>query len=651
MKLGTLNCVVFLGVQIIFIERSLGAAVHQTKNKCTNEVGDILDPLRALMKDQTILEGTTSTNNAIQAYIVLMNDAHQSEYIADHDKRLQYITKFSGSAGEAVVTATEAVLWTDSRYHLQAEQQLNPNCWTLMKTGQNNVPNMTEWMLNNLPSNSTVGVDPFLMKASAFRQIANELNAKGHELISIARNLIDEIWLSRPPPSRNNVIPLDIEFTGKAAGLKVSEMMDQIKKEDNAESIVVTTLDDIAWLLNLRGSDIKFNPVFFSYLILSPKSYVLFIEKDKLSNETVKQLIKEDLNITVKDYGRIIDGVTELVNTTSGKIIVPTSISQAINELIPENRTISKNVIAETKSVKNPIEAANMEKAHIRDGLALIQYLHWLNMTIDIENVTELSGAKKLEQFREQQEHFRGLSFETISAVGEHAAMAHYSPSVETDKQITRNEIYLVDSGGQYWDGTTDVTRTVHFGVPKDEEKISYTRVLKGFIALATSVFPQSTPLSYLDHVARRPLWQAGLDYGHGTGHGVGAYLFVHEYPPMISSKATTKALENMFTSNEPGYYKDGQYGIRIEDVIQVIKSDIENAFSGMGGLTFKSITYAPLETKLIDTNLLTKEEANYVNAHNKRVMDTIGPILLKQGFMDTYQWLMSETRQICSWA
>jgi len=403
-------------------------------------------------------------------------------------------------------------------------------------------------------------------------------------------------------------------------------------------------LDNIAWLLNLRGSDIKFNPVFFSYVILTNNELFLYIDEGRITETVTEHFNTQNTTIQLKKYNNIFDEIPRLVNETNGKILIESPVSEAIASLIPKDRILIKDTVACIKSVKNDIEAKGMEEAHIRDALALIRYMHWLNETIDIENITEYTGAKKLTEFRSEGDSYMGQSFAVISSVGPNAAMPHYSPAEKTAKQITRKEIYLVDSGGQYWDGTTDVTRTMHFGTPTDFEMECYTRVLKGFIALTTSVFPATTPLSYFDFVARRALWQVGLDYGHGTGHGVGAFLYVHEYPPSISSRSTTSPLVNMFTSNEPGLYLDGQFGIRIEDVIQVVKSDIENAFFGKGALTFRSITYAPLQTKMIKTSLLNKEEAKFVNDFNERVINTIGPLLLKQNLNETYEWLEEET-------
>ncbi|KAL5284448.1 XPNPEP1.2 family protein [Megaselia abdita] len=640
---GALEQDIKTSTAIIFNKGGLASETKARRQPCIGEIGDILENIRSLMHNANY------SDTPLQAYIVLMNDAHQSEYISDRDKRIQYISKFTGSSGSAVITETQAVLWTDSRYHLQAELEIDSKCWMLMKTGQEKVPSLSEWFNLNLPPKSTVGIDPFVISSTQYKSIQDELNSGGHQhqLISLERNLVDDVWLDRPEPSHNEIVPYRMKFSGKSAGMKINEVRQKLR-EDNASGIIVTALDDIAWILNLRGSDIQYNPVFFSYLILTHKILMFFVDERKLLNDSLLQLTAEKVDFQLRNYEDISLGIEEMVNNTLGPIMISSDASQAIYRKIPSGRRrVVSNIIADMKAVKNSVEAEGLEQAHIRDGYAVVRYLHWLDATIDMQNVTEISGAEKLSQFRRQLENYRGPSFETISCVGPHAAMAHFSPTPETATQITRDEIYLVDSGGQYWDGTTDITRTVHFGDPTSEEVECFTRVLKGFIALATSVFPRKTQMRYLDYVARRALWQAGLNYGHGTGHGVGAYLLVHEYPPLINSGSDKILHKNMFTSNEPGYYKDGEFGIRIEDVVQVIEADIENAFDGLGALTFKSITYVPLQTKMIDRKLITNEEVTFINEYNQRIFEVIGSKLLQNNLKETYEWLEEETREI----
>ncbi|CAD7091432.1 unnamed protein product [Hermetia illucens] len=607
-----------------------------------------LNRIRSIMENSTTLEG-----DPIQAYIVPMNDAHQSEYIAERDKRIFYLTNFSGSAGTVIITQKHALLWTDSRYHIQAERQLDLNYWTLMKQGKKDVPTTEKWLLDNLANNSRIGVDPFILSSSTFLQIADSVKPHGHALVPIMTDLVDEIWDERPPVTSNEIYPIAIQFTGQNSSYKINQVLVKLK-ENNAESTIITALDEVAWLLNLRGSDISYNPVFFSYLIITPTNLHLYLRKGQVSKKVKKHFHEEGLNITLHNYEDIIAGIKSLIQNTTSKILISDDASYAIYKSIPDEKRIQvASIVAKMKAVKNSVEAQGIRNAHIRDGLALVRYLHWLDLSIDTNNITEISGAAKLATFRSEEKYFKGLSFETASAVGANAALAHYDPSEDTDKQITRKEIYLVDSGGQYLDGTTDVTRTMHFGTPTDYEKQCFTRVLKGFIAFVTSVVPTNTPLSYLDNVARRELWQAGLDYGHGTGHGVGAFLNVHEYPPLITSRPSASSpgiMENMFTSDEPGYYEEDKFGIRIEDVVQVIKkANLSEAFGGRGALTFETVTFAPIQTKMIDTNLLTKDEADYINAYHQKVLRVIGRELKKRNLIETYQWLLAETKQIAS--
>ncbi|XP_055371721.1 xaa-Pro aminopeptidase ApepP-like [Condylostylus longicornis] len=597
------------------------------------EAGQILERLRYFMK-----------NESIEAYIVTMSDAHQSEYVSEADKRIKFLTNFTGSGGEAVITENEALLWTDSRYFQQIDNQLELSCWKPMKTGLPDVPKIQDWLnMNLLKNNSRIGFDSKCMEWNKFQTYSNSLREKGHHLVAIENNLVDKVWEKKPSVKKNEIFSLPLKFSGR----NISEKVDQVRAkliEKDADFIVIPTLDNIAWLLNLRGSDIQYNPVFFSYIVLSRNELYLFIDEERITPSIYEHFDSHGITIELRKYESVFDEISRMVNETNDKIYVESPASHAIVELIPEGRLHISDLVASIKCIKNDIEANGMNEAHIRDAYALVRYMHWLNETIDKENITEFVGAEKLTKFRSELDNYIGLSFSVISSVGSNAAMPHYSPEEDTAKQITRNEIYLLDSGGQYWDGTTDVTRTMHFGTPTDFEMECFTRVLKGFIALATSVFPSTTSLNYFDYVARRPLWQAGLDYGHGTGHGVGAFLYVHEYPPSIHKYSNSLAEVNMFTSNEPGLYLDGQFGIRIEDVIQVVKSDMDNAFSGKGALTFKSITYAPLQTKMIKTSLLNKEEAKFVNDFNRRVIDTIGPMLLKANLTATYKWLLQDT-------
>lgn len=387
----------------------------------------------------------------IQAYIIPSVDAHQSEYIAFRDNRLRFVTDFTGSAGTAIIAETEAALWTDSRYHIQADQQLDNSFWTLMRQGLSNVQTDVQWLNSVLPPNSRVGCDPFLMSSATYNSLSNQLQINGHTLVGLSENLVDKIWTDRPAFNFENPFPLKIEFSGKRVSQKLSEVRADIVQL-GGESMILNALDDIAWFMNLRASDIEYNPVFFSYVIITQTELFLYIKEERITDEIREHFTNEGITVIVKDYDDIIEGINSLVESSTGLIIIPSVVSQALFSLLPANRMIQTfSRVALMKSIKNPVEVQGMVDAHVRDGTALVRYLHWLDITVGGDlKVTELSGAEVLKNFRSVQENFFSLSFEAISAFGANAALAHYSPTEETDAEITRNEVYLIDSGGQY---------------------------------------------------------------------------------------------------------------------------------------------------------------------------------------------------------
>ncbi|XP_037029455.1 xaa-Pro aminopeptidase ApepP-like [Bradysia coprophila] len=602
---------------------------------------EILTELRSLMRREDV---------AIDAYIITSVDAHQSEYISTGDQRIHYVSGFSGSAGTVVITADEALLWTDSRYHIQAEDQLYES-WTLKKAGNVGVETYQDWLTHNLATGSVVGIDPKLIDSSSYLALSMYLSAAGYTLKSVDKNLVDLVWTDKEPPHYEEIIALPYEFSGR----RISEKLADVRREMTVlgvQSHIVTALDDIAWLLNLRGLDIPYNPVFFAYVILTSDKVRLYVLEPSRITPNIREHFQEEGvedEIEVFDYDLTKAGLADIVANTNGQILMYKT-SQDIYETVPAARRVERtSPIVLLKVVKNQIEANGMRQANIRDGAAVIQYLCWLSRNIDTEVVTELSGARKLAEFRAKQEYFRGLSFEAISAVGSNAAMAHYSPTEETAAVIDKSKIYLLDSGGQYFDGTTDTTRTVHFGVPSDFEKEAFTRVLKGFISMGSAKFPNRAPFSFFDAMARRALWDVGLNYGHGTGHGIGAYLNVHEYPPLISSgNGEPGMIENMFTSNEPGFYKEGEFGIRIEDVVQAIPApELKGNFDNVGALQFYHITMVPIQTSLIKTDLLTPQEIDWLNEYHERVLTNTDPVLESLGDDDAREWLREQTKPI----
>ncbi|XP_067656782.1 xaa-Pro aminopeptidase 1-like [Haliotis asinina] len=609
-----------------------------------------LSKLRALMKNISYV------NEPIHAYIVPTGDAHQSEYVADCDTRRAYISGFTGSAGTAIVTESKAALWTDGRYFLQAERQLDNN-WTLMKTGLKDTPTQAEWLVKELPTEGRVGVDPFLFSVEQWKPLAKELKSNGHSLVQVSQNLVDMVWEDRPPPPNNPLLVLGLEYTGQTWQEKVKRVREKLHSKQ-ATAIVVTALDEIAWLFNLRGSDIQYNPVFFSYSVITFDGVYLFIDESKVDKAVTQHLelkgaVNSDgsLSVEIHPYEDIKSFVACLAETCDGKIWISEKSSYALVSLIPKlNRLTSPSPVAAFKAVKNEVEIQGMRRAHIKDAVVLCEFFHWLEKDLSNGTVTEVAAADKLEDLRRQQDDFVSLSFDTISSIGPDGAIIHYKPSAETDKPITSDQVYLCDSGAQYRDGTTDVTRTVHFGSPSKYEQECFTRVLKGHINLSRTVFPNEVKGHNLDTLARVALWEVGLDYLHGTGHGVGAFLNVHEGPCGISPRVSLSEIpleEGMILSDEPGYYEDGNFGVRIESLVLVVKADTKYNFKKKGFLTFEPITLVPIQTKLIDPSLLTEQEIDWLNEYHMRCREVVGAELKKQGKLKVLDWLIRETEQL----
>ncbi|XP_075732364.1 aminopeptidase P isoform X5 [Rhipicephalus microplus] len=625
--------------------------------------GTLLKRLRALMKNTTIVCET------IQAYIVPSGDAHQSEYIAPCDKRRAFLTGFSGSAGTAIVTEDHAALWTDGRYFLQAEQQLDSN-WILMKDGIPGTPSQGEWLCKVLSTGSRVGVDPFLMPYDAWKLLSNQLDASGHSLVPVSQNLVDMIWEERPSPPSRPLDSLSIIYTGKFWQEKISDIRQDMSQK-SAAALVITALDEIAWLFNLRGSDIDYNPVFFAYAVVTMDSAYLFIDENKLSATLQRHLSidrnEKNLAVDIRPYRVFKEFLSLLINQLTGKFWVSSCSSYAVVSQVPKERRIeSTTPVMLRKAIKNETEIECMRRAHVKDAVALCEFFVWMESEVPKGEVTEMTAAAKLEHFRREQEDYVGPSFETISASGPNAAIIHYRPEEESDRRVTTEEIYLCDSGGQYRDGTTDVTRTWHFGTPSQYEKECFTRVVKGNIALSSAIFPRLVKGQMLDTLARRALWEVGLDYLHGTGHGVGAFLNVHEGTYLPTREKITYLpthgpmgiswmphpndpglQEGMILSIEPGYYEDGQFGIRIENLALVRKAATKYNFKDRGFLAFDSLTLVPIQTKMLNPLMLTAEEVEWLDTYHQACRDVIGRALEEQGRDLALQWLLRETQPL----
>ncbi|KIX10556.1 uncharacterized protein Z518_01640 [Rhinocladiella mackenziei CBS 650.93] len=593
----------------------------------------------------------------LDVYIVPSEDSHQSEYIAPCDARREYICGFTGSAGTAVITLDKAALATDGRYFNQASKQLDSN-WLLLKQGMEDVPTWQEWTTEQAEGGKTVGVDPTVITASDARKLSETLKKKSHAtLVGVSENLVDKIWKDRPPRPAEKVIVLLEEYAGKSYKDKLDDLRKELKKK-KAAGMVVSMLDEIAWLLNLRGSDIPYNPVFFSYAAVTPNSATLYIDSSKIDSE-VEEYLRGAVDI--KPYDALFSDLTNIAEAATmeakgltkhpPKLLIPNKSSWALSLGLGGEDKVeeSRSPIADAKAVKNPTELEGMRQCHIRDGAALIEYFAWLEEELRSGSwIDEVQGADKLEEIRSKGKNFIGLSFNTISSTGPNAAVIHYSPERGNCAVIDPKAIYLCDSGAQYLDGTTDTTRTLHFGDPTAMEIKAYTLVLKGVIGLDRAVFPKGTTGFAIDAFARQFLWREGLDYRHGTGHGVGSYLNVHEGPVGIGTRAAYTevplSIGNVL-SDEPGYYEDGNFGIRIENVIMAREAKTTHKFGDKPWIGFEHVTMVPMCRKLIDPSMLDPKERDWLNAYHKEVWEKTSGFFTKDE--RTTRWLKRETAPI----
>ncbi|ODN00352.1 Xaa-Pro aminopeptidase 1 [Orchesella cincta] len=591
---------------------------------------------------------TLITNLSIAAYIIPLHDTHQGERTPACNARLRYISGFTGSSGSALVTRTEALLWTDGRYFIQARQEMDNN-WNLMKDGIPGAISMETYMEKALDSRVHVGVDPTLFSKSAWDNMQSNLR-NGQRLHPVQDNLVDEVWgEERLQCPEGKLLQIPIQFTGKTTQEKLGEIRLKMN-EQNAQLLVINQLDDIAWLLNLRGSDIYAAAVFLSFVIVKSDGFELFIDQSKLDSD-IRSSITQDGG-TINDYEEVNSRLTTLVSNTSGKIWLAKTCSYNLARIVPENRQIvDLSPLVLLKAVKNPIEIQGFKNALTRDSAILARFYSWLENAVESgENVTELSASDHLLKLRKEHEYFLTISFETIAGSDSSGASPHYSPTTRTNKQITQNSMFLIDAGAIYLDGTTDITRTFHFGTPSDLQREAYTRVLKGQIALATAIFPERTKGYMLDSFARMHLWNIGLDYGHGTGHGIG--IDVHEGPTKITYSHSIAPddrgfVENMMTSNEPGYYEEDSFGIRLENIVRIVKATGKNP-TGKNFLAIEDMTFLPYQHKLIKKELLTVSEIEYLNQYQEKCRRIVGEYLKRHYPGDkAYDWIYKESPPI----
>jgi Xaa-Pro aminopeptidase len=563
----------------------------------------------------------------LAGFVVPLTDEHMSEYVGDYAQRLAWISGFGGSAGSAVVLTDRAAMFTDGRYTVQVRQQVPADLFAYEDVPQTSA---AQWLGEQAQAGQRIGYDPWLHTRAWAKQAAIVVQARQAELVAVVANPVDAVWQDRPAPSLAPLEVHDDQFAGRAHAEKCAEVAAWLAGR-GADAVVIAALDSIAWLLNIRGRDVARTPVALAFVIVHKDGSVdLFTAPEKLD-----PAVRAHLGDAVRCQPR--DGFADALKAMAGKTVVvdPQSCVAAIFNALDDGgaRIVeARDPTVLPRAVKNPTEIAGTTAAHVRDGAALTRFLAWFDAEAPKGGLDELSAAERLRQFRAETNSLEDLSFDTISAAGPNAALPHYRVSDETNLPIRNDSIYLVDSGGQYRDGTTDVTRTLVIGTPSPEMQDRFTRVLKGHIALARAIFPAGTKGVQLDALARQHLWAAGLDYNHGTGHGVGSYLSVHEGPQRIAAAWSAQAGNDeplqpgMILSNEPGYYKQGEYGIRIENLVLVERRSAEGAEREIMG--FRELTLAPIDRRLVDVGLLTAEERDWWNGYHARVAAEIGPLL-----------------------
>lgn len=569
--------------------------------------------------DQLVALRTQLAADRLDGFVIPISDEHMSEYVGDYAQRLAWLTGFGGSAGTAAVLADKAAMFTDGRYTLQVRQQVDGAHYDYVGVPGSSVG---AWLAEHAQAGQRIGYDPWLHGVDWVKSTGEQLAAKGAALVAVISNPVDAVWTDRPAPSGAPVEVHSDALAGQSASAKRAAIADWLKAE-NLDATVMTALDSVAWTFNLRGQDVARTPVGLAFAIIHADATAdLFIASDKVT-DAVRQHLGN--SVRLHEYGALTAALMDM----SGKKVAADperAVAAIFGALEAGGATIvrRRDPAVLPKACKNPVEVAGMKNAHVRDGVAVARFLRWLEGAAPVGGLTEASVAEKLRGFREESGELKDLSFDTISAAAGNAASPHYRFDPENSAALPTQGIYLVDSGGQYPDGTTDITRTVAIGTPTAEMRRRFTQVLKGHIALATARFPAGTRGSQLDTLARQFLWADGVDYAHGTGHGVGTYLAVHEGPARIAKPSggqagTEEPLHaGMIMSNEPGYYKAGEYGIRIENLVLVVPAALTDAEQPM--LAFETITFAPIDKTLIDTSLMSPAEIAWFNAYHADV-------------------------------
>jgi Xaa-Pro aminopeptidase len=579
------------------------------------------------------------TRRRLDGFVVPLTDEHMSEYVGAYAQRLAWLTGFEGSAGSAVVLPAEAAIFVDGRYTLQVREQVDGALWSYQSVPETSV---AEWLKGHAAEGARIGYDPWLHSKGWVKAAREALARNKAELVAVDTNPVDSIWPDRPLPSQARLVVHPDDLAGRGSADKRAVMADELKNKD-ADAAILSALDSIAWTFNIRGQDVDRTPVALAYAVVHADATAdLFVAPEKIGEDVVRH-IGNAVRVHPRDAfsgwlaGQ--SGKTLLVDPDRAVVAIFEALEQAGAKIIE-----ARDPAILPKAIKNPAEIAGHKAAQLRDGVALSRFLHWLSGEAAKGGVTEIDAAERLHQFRRETGALRDLSFDTISGAGPNGAVVHYRVSEKTNRTIEPNSLFLVDSGGQYPDGTTDVTRTVAIGTPTEEMRDRFTRVLKGHIALARAVFPKGTRGGQLDVLARQYLWAAGVDYAHGTGHGVGSYLSVHEGPQRIATVSGPQdepLVPGMIISNEPGYYKTGAFGIRIENLVLVELRDIPGGERDMLG--FETLTRAPIDRALIDTGLLDDAERAWIDHYHAEVLAQIGPSMPD----DSQAWLADVCRPL----
>jgi Xaa-Pro aminopeptidase len=575
------------------------------------------------------------SRRGLDGFVLPRADRQQNEYVSPSEERLKWLTGFSGSAGVAIVLKDRAALFVDGRYTLQAREQIDASIFAIEHL-VDSPPNV--WVENNLPAGAKLGYDPWLHTVAGAEKLTKACASAGATLVAAEPNPIDAIWTERPPPPLGPVVLHDLRFAGETAAAKLTRIQAEIAKA-KADALVVSDAQAVAWAFNIRGSDVAHTPLPLAFAIMPVEGRpALYVDGRKLGN-AVRHTLEEMLN--VREEAAFPKDLAALGSAGKKVRLDDATAADALAKIVSEGGgkiLRGPDPIALMKAVKNSVEIEGARAAHRRDGAAVLRFLAWFDREAPSGKLTEIDAVAALETFRRETGALKDVSFPTIAGAGPNGAIVHYRVTRASNRRISPGELFLVDSGGQYEDGTTDITRTIAVGTPNEEMRENFTRVLKGHIALARAIFPQGTTGAQLDSFARQYLWAAGLDFDHGTGHGVGSYLSVHEGPARISKLGTTALERGMILSNEPGYYKTGAYGIRIENLVLVAE-----AAAPVGAEkplnTFETLTLAPIDLRLIEPRLLTRDEIAWLDDYHARVRETLAPLV----DAETRKWLESD--------